>query len=1310
MPDDLDSLLPDDIRKQLRMTKKLMAGTNPPKAILNKRKQPRLSIDTINQMGGDEFKRRAGEALKTRDERPAYVRVLDVLDLPRNVVGNVIGSIAGVDKSKLERGTFGLPKVYMSDVLDKLGVKSQIARSVAGLVGDVAIDPLTYLTLGASAGTKVAQFLPRIVKGGTKLMSAAARTGDVAPKLAKALGMKAGREAVTMARLKSFTALRLGKDAGKEVAKEAVEKTLWRKGGGKLGQFLAARTARGEKGALEFVAQYGEKGRGLFRAPGMERAIGTLPFGARASKYKAVTEGLNNPQTWTDFLKARGATIGEAGKATAKGIADVSAAKNLADQTAKYQTAAQAAKRAKANVGGLRSSGVLGQLSSKFEVTPEARTVLERVVGSGKLTQTTNPDVARQAAKNLERVRQARGSLLKAAQTGAKEAASASAEAQTALQAARGELTRLATGPKAPGVIKEMVKATMKPAPEFIQKNQFLRQLWDAKNKLFGPGRSPLWQEMLAVRNVYGPASFARGGQEITEAATKLQPIINKLVQEGKGTPDDITRMVHEIATAGGPSLKGLEAFAPAAGKYPADAIYSQIPKWKQAGLLDNPEVASFIDDFFATGEVQRAAQKLRGMPGSEIPNYVPSMMVPEGKARIQEVIQRAGGAQRQGKQVAGAKFGLVQPSDLARTRNVEYTLPNGEIQRVLDTGTPSAQAALAELKAQAASMGGKLKKTGEYQLSPTQWNELEKGGKLQKLLGAPLEGQEYKPLKKGLFETDLAKAAGARRMQHEKALASADLRDMMKRYAVPLSPEQLAGDSKYTHLSHPMKPPGNVLPELQAEGLFQNAYPKPVSDMIDHMTAVVQHEPSISQLLQATDKALGLWKTMALYHPAYVIRNAWQNAFGILMAGGNPVKAIQIAFDKKTGALRNALVDGSPKAVAGMTIKIGGVEVPMEQIYEVARRRGLYGVGRTAQEMPRQALGGLGGSQAVKELAGRAGGRGKQALGVVHKFNSALEDRMRLGAWLQFADRGMDLDSAAVRTLVAMPDLSDMTKFEGSVAKRIIPFYSWMKKNGSLQVFHYLTRKPMYAAMLPRLKNLAEGVQGMDNVVPEAYRPEWMREGSAIQVAGDKEKGTAFLPQSWFPFQEVYDAMNLAMQPGESARSLISRANPAIKTGLQAGLGQDIFKMTPYEEGTKISLVDLVKAFPQAILGKSGTPLDSLVSVRPVREIWRAAEMGNPGAAAGRMLIGGALQPLNAKAGAYEKYKALTTESQKLRTQIANALKSNDKTLAGQLSKQYVAIMRRLHELGLPGVAKATKSKLEQSGIPAGKSMFGEQ
>jgi len=67
-----------------------------------------------------------------------------------------------------------------------------------------------------------------------------------------------------------------------------------------------------------------------------------------------------------------------------------------------------------------------------------------------------------------------------------------------------------------------------------------------------------------------------------------------------------------------------------------------------------------------------------------------------------------------------------------------------------------------------------------------------------------------------------------------------------------------------------------------------------------------------------------------------------------------------------------------------------------------------------------------------------------------------------------------------------------------------IITGNSWMRKNGALQLFHYLPQKPAYYAGSTRLRNLVETAFTDNKIVPSELRPEWRGwQGDARRTCG---------------------------------------------------------------------------------------------------------------------------------------------------------------------------------------------------------------
>lgn len=179
---------------------------------------------------------------------------LEWLDLPRNAIANLVNLGVGAESSSKTTGIGGLPKITSRDLLDKLGLRTRgdgedagaggkVVDFLAGFLGDVATDPLTYLTGGTSrllgsAGQKL---------GGQVLTKAGAKAAET--RLAETLAKRAG---ATGARAADETLERIGR---RTVAKGLGRKVDDELGAGVLGGGKEYFAGRGRQAMLERSAQ-----------------------------------------------------------------------------------------------------------------------------------------------------------------------------------------------------------------------------------------------------------------------------------------------------------------------------------------------------------------------------------------------------------------------------------------------------------------------------------------------------------------------------------------------------------------------------------------------------------------------------------------------------------------------------------------------------------------------------------------------------------------------------------------------------------------------------------------------------------------------------------------------------------------------------------------------------------------------------------------------------------------------------------------------------------------------------------------------
>ncbi|MCK4627328.1 MAG: hypothetical protein KAV00_18595, partial [Phycisphaerae bacterium] len=915
-----------------------------------RRKRKRITIQELSEKGVEILKERAPD-LPRMDKRSLFTKVTDILDIPRNAIANAIAAASGMDISGKRKGAF-LKKVYMSDILDKAGVEKGAARSIIGFVGDVAIDPLTYASLGGSAGLRVAKHLPRFVGGGEKAMKVAARTGKMSTELAKALKM---------------TPAGFAKAYAKRVVKHGEAKTrkmLLQKRGGLLTKQLARRTTKGAPEALEIMAKYGEKARPLFRAPFTKGVIG-LP-GKRAARYKAVVEGVKEPGRFKRMagLAARPEKLTGIGKGAAKEIAGLKreardrAVKAIADMKAKH-----------------------GPLSATEE------TNVARMLKAGYKKK------AIEAAKPLKEKIVRAGELKKRAVS---------------------QYKRFTTSPEAPGVIRQLEK--VKKGPAITRgKPGIVPLVTRIKQKLVGAPVTPERQKIVALQQQLGPITSAAAGPAKAAMQKQLAPIISKYAAMGAGTEDDVSRLVYRIIEAG-PGGKDL-------AKMPlTDVMHKSIRKAKQFGMMDDPAIKAAAKDVW---RAEAAVQRAKRLPGRAV--------LPRG---VEKPV-----AQRYGMQ---AERGMTGPRHAARTKLLTYESPTGEIRKITSTKV-NAKAEIAALEAKG------WKKTATEAISAEQMGVWAADpSKRPTGLGPEM----FAPKVTGQFKESLPEAMGTLASQKELAFGERELVKFAKEHAIMVPKGGLEAAEGYAHTARLTARSGNnpIYQMLNRAGMTKDtAFPVQIANMLDDFTNVWDKPEMVEAIFKGTDRLLGIWKGFQLYHPAYLIRNVFQNLFGGVMAGANPGAVTAMVGRKELRALTNAVAIGDDTAIRGMRFRLSVGDVPMERVYRFLRQNNGVNVGRTAAEI----------TQRFGVVGGAAQRAQKGVTSLVYRINTSLENNMRVATFMHFMDKGMDMESAFMRTLKAMPDLTDLTMFEREGLARTFPWYRWMRRNCALQLFHYLPQKP---------------------------------------------------------------------------------------------------------------------------------------------------------------------------------------------------------------------------------------------------------
>ena len=1278
----------------------------------SRRKLPRISIDELNREGIAALRKRPGMLRRFKDRRSAFQKALDWIDLPRNVVAQAVAKVSGYKpKKEGKRATFGLKRIFMGDVLKHMGVENKVARGILGFVGDVAIDPLTYVPGGI--GKHIGAHVPRVMKSGTKQIALAAKAArgvkgaKIPLALAKATGIRHTKLLPeVMKRLGAFVKRpALGKEALEDLGKRYPEALKMYKAAQagraparKLHTVFEKRLAKraleprsGTKAAQEtfkttmaWFAKHGLKGMPIAKIPFTQAAITLTGKGKAGKLHKAMTSAQR---------AAWGLETGKVASAVRKGTADAvrsellePAAVKLAGQLQapikaapkvhlQAATAVQAARQALRDAGlTLKSKVKPGSVQAKLLDTyrkSEARR--KALLGVRRKVAAAKPGIRKKAVEGIKVARKTAPAQKKAGEAAATEAAA--------------KLLGLRTAVEAPLPVRLASEA---------KRGAFMRpgSIRAGLSKLFGPGRSVQRSAELGAKH---QATLGKAMTTSRIAATLETPTNAAIAAIRKAgitipnrSPQQILSYYLDLRKGGG-----------AAALHASDV---GVGAWAQLSKLnDLPEVRALTKQ---TDEVLGALAKTRkGRGAKDITGYYPRKAAPSAMTAI---AARKGRGASKG-YVTDTLKGVNQPSDLARARNVPITSPEGvELLPRLSSSLTAAERKT--MLAQGYKLGKDL---------PVSMMEMDKralSGRLGKVVDASQLKGEY-------IDPDVARAVGRAAGSEEVAQGFQRFFDLVKADSAlipadnaPAFMSELASGGLGSGLKIPQVPPGSQFHQMLQENgmsdLLQRVFPQQTADMVERW-AQVYNSPAISHnLINLGDMSLGWFKRWALTHPGYTLRNIWSNALTTTMAGGLGAAQRQVkwAFNPKFRGgmweIVQAVEKGQLDSLAGKTIQLGGNAVPMDEIARQAMKANIVGVGRSSAEFTMEILRqGAGAGEVSAKGFGKAIGRGvtkpvMKGSNWIRKFNSGIEDSMRMGAWLGFLEEGLTWDEALKKTLLAMPDMTDITAAERAGLARVLPWYRWMKANGTNQLLYHAKHRPEWFKLPQNLQNLVETAQG--DTTPRELRPEWMREAQAAQFSGDREGGQAFLMRSWFPFEEVHGLAAGLQEPGAGAEYLASQLRPGLKFGIESATGHDVFRKKPVESLTTGQMLGNI---PRGVLGKSGTTMDSLVGMRPVKEYnpWggRVAQQKTTGGKIARGLIGGAVQQVSRQAGMRERDLATKNELVQLRRDIARAGEAKDMGLYHRLMARYMQIQRERQSLGLP-VFKATEAALEQAGLTA--------
>jgi hypothetical protein len=167
-------------------------------------------------------------------------------------------------------------------------------------------------------------------------------------------------------------------------------------------------------------------------------------------------------------------------------------------------------------------------------------------------------------------------------------------------------------------------------------------------------------------------------------------------------------------------------------------------------------------------------------------------------------------------------------------------------------------------------------------------------------------------------------------------------------------------------------------------------------------------------------------------------------------------------------------------------------------------------------------------------------------------EVGATIEGTQRLVLFIHNLEEGMDIPEAVANVNKFLFDYSDLTEFEKDTMKRIIPFYTYMRKNVPLQLEQMLENPALYANVNKIINNF-ESMSG-DNLVEDKDRNPWRKEYVQLPYQVDGQN-IGFNPQ--LPYQQL-ERLTLPR--------LIGQTSPLIKAPIELMTGEYAYTGIPID------------------------------------------------------------------------------------------------------------------------------------------------
>lgn len=206
--------------------------------------------------------------------------------------------------------------------------------------------------------------------------------------------------------------------------------------------------------------------------------------------------------------------------------------------------------------------------------------------------------------------------------------------------------------------------------------------------------------------------------------------------------------------------------------------------------------------------------------------------------------------------------------------------------------------------------------------------------------------------------------------------------------------------------------------------------------------------DPTASKMLQMFDKAQNAWKGMATcIRLPFHLRNMYSNWWQAYISGIPAVKLPQ-------ELLRSAAV----QAGGVKSLKLGNKVYKVSDLTTAMEDLGVLGKGWIGSDIAQSQM------REIESILKYGKLRNLNPFEAGRTFGTAIENNSRVAVFLSRVSKGESFEDSAKAVRKYLFDYTELTPFERNVMKRVLPFYTWSRKNIPLQIDGLLKTPQKYA------------------------------------------------------------------------------------------------------------------------------------------------------------------------------------------------------------------------------------------------------